>query len=142
MLSWFRRQRLVAALMVVANPALLGAWVSAYHPCPVQDAVVVAAQQAPAGHEGHGAMVGMAMGGTPASSDHGPAHQHSDGSGHCTCIGQCLTAGIALPALDQDATRLAVVVSDHVAPSLQHRAVLPASRPLELLPHSTAPPQA
>lgn len=134
MLSWFRRQRLVAALMLAVNPALVGSWVSAHHPCPVRDAVVAAPS---AEHDGMmmspAEMAGMAEQGAPA-------HEHSQGEGQCTCIGQCLSAGIALPSLAGDETRVAVEITQHAAPSTQHTAVVPTSRPLDLLPPSTAPP--
>ena len=142
MLAWFRRQRFVAALLIAANPALVGSWVAAYHPCPVRDGSLgrwgagAVELQAPSisEHSGHEGM--MMAEEAPAP----PAHDHSNGDGPCTCIGQCLSAGIALPSIAGDETRLAISISQHSAPSTQHTVVVPTSRPLDLLPPSTAPP--
>lgn len=148
MLAWFRRQRLLAALLIAANPALVGSWVAAYHPCPVQEgaewrrgavAVEVAAAPSMAVHSGHDMSM---MEEAPAPSDQAPAHDHSSNDGPCTCIGQCLMAGVALPSVAGDGATLAVVITQHSAPGIQYQAALPASRPHHLLPPSTAPPQA
>jgi hypothetical protein len=135
MMQWFRRQRLLAALLIVANPALVGSWVAAYHPCPVQDEWAVGQEVvASAEHAGH---EGMAMAETPA-----PAHDHSQNDGHCSCIGQCLTAGIALPSVEGRETRVAVVVTEQALRTPHSALAAPASAPLDLLPPSTAPPTA
>jgi hypothetical protein len=136
MMSWFRRQRLVAALLILANPALVGSWVAAYHPCPVQDGMQwhsgTAAQVQAEDHAGHEGMV--------LAEEQPPSHDHSQNDGHCSCIGQCLTAGVALPSFAGDETRLQVTTSQSAVRSTQSAATLPASRPLDLLPPSTAPP--
>jgi hypothetical protein len=142
MLNWFRRQRLLAALMILANPALVGSWVAAYHPCPVGDewavgrsggqAVVIVDEHA--GHEG------MAMAEVAAPVDQAPSHDHSQNDGHCSCIGQCLSAGIALPSVAGRESRVAVVVTEQVVHTPQSALAVPASAPLDLLPPSTAPP--
>ena len=145
MISWFRRQRLVAAFLILANPALVGSWVTAYHPCPVQDVVAqgrrgaeaqvtVAAAAEHAGHEG------MMMTSAETAEPQAPSHDHTQNDGHCSCIGQCLSSGIALPSFAGDETRLQVSFTQHAALSTPHAAALPASRPLDLLPPSTAPP--
>ena len=147
MLNWFRRQRLLAALLIAVNPALVGSWVAAYHPCPVRDgaalgrvgaqAVVVDARASEhAGHEG------MMMEEAPAPSDQAPAHDHSNSDGPCTCIGQCLAAGIALPSFAGQETRVAVEITSHLAPRTSHAQLVPASAPPYFLPPSTAPPTA
>jgi hypothetical protein len=136
MLKWLRRQRLLAALLITANPALIGSWAAAYHPCPVRDGAVAAAQvDAPvvvdehAGHEmAHEAAVPT------------PAHGHGDESATCSCIGQCLTAGIALPSFAGAESSLAVEYTQHPAPGTQHLVAPWASTPLDRLPPSTAPP--
>lgn len=139
MMQWFRRQRLVAALLILANPALVGSWVAAYHPCPVAEGtqwrrvaepqVVAPASMEHAGHEG------MVMEEAPA-----PSHDHSQNDGHCSCIGQCLTAGIALPSFAGDETQVAVELSQHAVRSPQSALTVPVSAPLDRLPPSTAPP--
>lgn len=146
MLAWFRRQRLLAALLIAANPALVGSWVAAYHPCPVQDgaewrrgAEAQVVPPAAAEHAGHDMMM---MGEAPAPSDQAPAHDHGGSDGPCTCIGQCLMAGVALPSVAGDEASLAVVVTQHSVAGTQYLAALPAARPHHLLPPSTAPPQA
>jgi len=141
MMQWFRRQRLVAALLILANPALVGSWVAAYHPCPVQDGAAYGRTVAPshvavvanehAGHEG------MVMEEAPA-----PAHDHSQNDGHCSCIGQCLSAGIALPSVAGRESRVAVVVSEQAHRIPQSVLTVPVSAPQDLLPPSTAPPTA
>ena len=142
MLAWFRRQRFVAALLIAANPALVGSWVAAYHPCPVQDGVAHGRTVAPthavvvAEHVDHQGMVMDEE--VPAA----PSHDHSNTDGPCTCIGQCLTAGIALPSVAGDEIRVAVEITSHAAPRTSHSPLPPASAPPYLLPPSTAPPTA
>ena len=143
MLAWFRRQRLLAALLIAANPALVGSWVAAYHPCPVRDGIVAPAQIAAPAHDAVAAHAGhdmMAMEEAPAPSDQAPAHDHGSEHGPCTCIGQCLSAGIALPSLAGDEIEIAVVVSSDFAPRTSNAQLAPASAPPYLLPPSTAPP--
>lgn len=138
MLAWFRRQRFVAALLIAANPALVGSWVAAYHPCPVRDGVVARPVEV-AQHASHAEMAGhegMMMEEAPAA----PSHDHSSTDGPCTCIGQCLSAGIALPSFSGDEIRVAVEITSHFAPRTSHSQLLPASAPPYLLPPSTAPP--
>ena len=139
MMQWFRRQRLVAALLILANPALVGSWVAAYHPCPVADgalgrvgASAVAASAQASEHAGH---EGMVMEEAPA-----PSHDHSQNDGHCSCIGQCLSAGIALPIDAGRESQVAIVVTQHAARTPHSALTLPVSAPQDLLPPSTAPP--
>jgi|GEM_PF-3513233 len=137
MLNWFRRQRLLAALLITANPALVGSWVAAYHPCPIDDGAGYGRAAAPshvvanehAGHEG------MVMEEAPV-----PSHEHSETNGHCSCIGQCLSAGIALPAVVGRESRVVAVVTELAVRIPQSALTAPASAPLDLLPPSTAPP--
>lgn len=139
MMSWFRRQRLVAALLILANPALVGSWVAAYHPCPVSDGAVwrsggqaVDHSVAVSEHAGH---EGMVMEEAPA-----PSHDHSQNDGHCSCIGQCLMAGIAIPAVVGRESRVVAVVTEVAVRSPQSALTSPVSAPLDRLPPSTAPP--
>ena len=137
MMQWFRRQRLVAALLILANPALVGSWVAAYHPCPVQDQWSVgrvAQSVAPVAmdHAGH---EGMVMEEAPA-----PAHDHSPHDGHCSCIGQCLSAGIALPSVAGRESRVAISIAQFAVRTPHSALTLPVSAPQDLLPPSTAPP--
>jgi hypothetical protein len=138
MMQWFRRQRLVAALLILANPALVGSWVAAYHPCPVQDGAAYGRTVAPshvavasehAGHEG------MVMEEAPA-----PAHDHSQNDGHCSCIGQCLMAGIALPLDAGRESLVATVITRQVPLIPQSALAVPVSAPQDFLPPSSAPP--
>lgn len=133
MLKWLRRQRLIAALLITANPALIGSWAAAYHPCPVRDGAVVAAQVVVDEHAGHHEMA-------PVESAPVPAHGHGDDAAACSCIGECLTAGIALPSLAGAEATLSAQYTQHAAPSTQHLDAPWASTPLDLLPPSTAPP--
>ena len=148
MLSWFRRQRLLAALLIAANPALVGSWVAAYHPCPVKDGALgrwgAGAVEVPAPsmseHSGHEGM--MMAEEAPAPSDQAPAHDHGGTDGPCSCIGQCLGAGIALPSVAGRESQVAFEISSHFAPRTSHSQLAPASAPPYLLPPSTAPPSA
>src|SRR6478609_3004610 len=138
MMQWFRRQRLVAALLILANPALVGSWVAAYHPCPVQDQWSAgrsggqAVEPIAMDHAGH---EGMVMEEAPA-----PAHDHSQNNGHCSCIGQCLSAGIALPSVASRESRVAIIIAQFTVRTQQSALALPVSAPQDLLPPSTAPP--
>lgn len=145
MLNWFRRQRLLAALLITANPALVGSWVAAYHPCPVGDqwaggsvgqSTVITAVD----HSEHAGHEGMAMAEVAAPVDQAPSHDHSQNDGHCSCIGQCLSAGIALPAVVGHESRVVAVVTELAIRIPQSALAVPASAPLDLLPPSTAPP--
>ena len=141
MLAWFRRQRFVAALLIAVNPALVGSWVAAYHPCPVQDGVVAHGRTVAPSHQvvagEHSEHEGMMM---AEEAPAPPTHDHSNSDGPCTCIGQCLTGGIALPSIAGDEIHVAIEIIQHSAPSTQHSLLRPASAPPYLLPPSTAPP--
>lgn len=144
MLAWFRRQRFVAALLIAANPALIGSWVAAYHPCPVSDGALgrwrvgAVESQAPAMSE-HAGHEGMMMGEETAPA---PSHDHSNTDGPCSCIGQCLSAGVALPLDAGRESRVSILVTQSEVSVPQSALVVPASRPHHLLPPSTAPPSA
>ena len=75
-----------------------------------------------------------------APADQAPGHDHDQNDGHCSCIGQCLAAGIALPSLDRAEVSVAVVVTEQAVRSPQSALAVPASASLDLLPPSTAPP--
>jgi len=144
MLNWFRRQRLLAALLITANPAIVGSWVAAYHPCPVADgalgrvgASALGATDSADEHTGH---AGMAMAGVAAPTEQAPAHGHDQNSGHCSCIGQCLSAGIALPSVVGRESGVVAAVTERAVRSPQSALAVPVSAPLDLLPPSTAPP--
>ena len=133
MLKWLRRQRLVAALLITANPDLIGSWAAAYHPCPVRDGAVVAAQVVVDEHAGHHEMA-------PAETAPAPSHGHGDDAAACNCIGQCLTAGIALPSFAAAEFTIATVVTQSAVRAPQSALASPASAQLHRLPPSTAPP--
>jgi hypothetical protein len=133
MLKWLRRQRLIAALLITANPALIGSWAAAYHPCPVRDGAVVAAQVVVDEHAGHHEMA-------PTESAPAPSHGHGDEAATCSCIGQCLTAGIALPSDAGRESQVASLTTERVVRIPQSALASPASAQLHRLPPSTAPP--
>src|SRR6478736_7542212 len=117
MMQWFRRQRLVAALLILANPALVGSWVAAYHPCPVSDGAEWrrVAETRGVAHSEHAGHEGMEMVEEAAPLQQAPAHDHSQNDGHCSCIGQCLSAGIGLPSVAGRESQVAIVVTQHAA---------------------------
>lgn len=136
MMKWFRRQRLLAALLILANPALVGSWVAAYHPCPVADGRTVArSHEVAATSSEHAGHEGMVMEEAPA-----PSHDHQQNDGHCTCIGQCLTGGFALPSVVGRESRVTPVITEVAVRSPDAALTTPVSAPLDLLPPSTAPP--
>lgn len=117
MIRTLRRSRLLALVLLLATPALGGAWLQAAHPCPV-DAPWVLDQGA-----GHG--------------DHG---EHSAPAG-CQCVGSC--AGAAATHLPPVAVvPAAVLPAPAVPPRLAAHDLAPAFRPSHRLPPATAPPLA
>ena len=112
-----RRSRIVALLLLLLTPGLGGWVVQAAHPCPAAAAV---------GHAAHG----QAHHAAPADGEH---------DGHCRCIGSCHAAQAVQAA---DAPTFDVVpVAYHPTPHRPDGALLlPAGRPPQLLPPSTAPP--
>ncbi len=140
MLKWLRRQRLLAALLITANPAFIGSWAAAYHPCPVRDSAVgrsggqaVVQVEIADEHLGHHEM-------GPVSTDPAPEHGHSDDAAACSCIGQCIAAGIALPSFAATEFTVATVVTQSAVRAPQSALASPASAQLHRLPPSTAPP--
>ena len=116
MIRLLRRSRLLALVLLLATPALGGAWLQAAHPCPVD---------APWAAE-HG-------------GDHGGQHGAPADTGTCHCVGSCAaSAGSLLPA----AAAVTQVLADlPAAPRPASIAVLaPTLRPADRLPPATAPP--
>jgi len=114
MFRTFRRSRMLAVLLLLATPALGGAWLQAVHPCPVD---------------------------TPWLEHHGQGHDHEAASkgAACHCVGSCSAASMA--ALPPVAVGVADFSSGVAAPALLvPRSDAPLPQPSELLPPATAPP--
>jgi hypothetical protein len=111
-----RRSRLLALALLLATPALGGAWLQVAHPCPVD---------APwAGH--------------PDAGGHGD----HDSPGHgetCHCVGSCAASAAAILTA---AAAVSGMLDEAPAPPRPPRAALtvPALRPSDRLPPATAPP--
>jgi hypothetical protein len=71
MIRLLRRARLLAVILLLARPALGGAWLQAFHPCPVD---------------------------TPRLEHHGSGHEHGGASKaeSCHCMSSCSAASIAV----------------------------------------------
>lgn len=123
-----RRSRWLAALLLIASPAVGGQVLPAIHPCPVATGL----PDAPDDHQDHNAGL--------LSADQG---DHS-GSGHqadCTCIGNCQpTPGQVAPG-SAPVVRAATYLVDTSVPPLL-RPEPPIARPIDRLPPTTAPPLA
>lgn len=117
MLRLFRRSRLLALALLLATPALGGAWLQFAHPCPV-DAPWTAE------HGGHGA-------------EHGGA----DASSGCHCVGTCAPGILAALGADDPSPAAAVSIPPAGSP-LVPAAQAPSLRPADRLPPATAPPLA
>jgi hypothetical protein len=115
MLTWLRRSRAMALVMVLLAPGIAGTGVQWLHSCPAD-------AQASADHQHHN---------SPPSDPAG----HSNG---CECIGSCLTAAlVARPG----AAILAVLEPPQPrVPSFSGHGFVPVRSPTHLLPPATAPP--
>ncbi|MEO8480385.1 MAG: hypothetical protein ABI542_12235 [Gemmatimonadota bacterium] len=113
----------LAALLLLASPAMGGLVLPVLHPCQAEQAT----DQAPTGHHGQ-------------SGHEGHHDQGSSGTHPCTCVGSC-----HVPALDAGPriTGPVAVVTPVVVhrPQLSPNTQAPQIRvPLDLLPPYTAPP--
>jgi hypothetical protein len=118
MIGRVRRWRLLALLLLLATPGVAGTVLEGVHPCPETAPASAAAEM---GHGAHG------------GEQESPAH-----SGECHCLGACIGAVATItfaPAVPTVAIQ--VVATAAVRPST---AALPAFRPSDRLPPSTAPP--
>ncbi|HEU5041022.1 MAG TPA: hypothetical protein VFT84_09395 [Gemmatimonadales bacterium] len=115
MIHLLRRSRLLALALLLATPALGGAWLQSVHPCPVDSPWLTAEHQE---HTGHGQEAGTAA---------------------CHCVGSCqavaVAALVAAPVLPLVAAPVPVVPL-RFSPA-EHP---PAARPSDRLPPATAPP--
>jgi hypothetical protein len=114
MIRLLRRSRVLALALLLATPALGGAWLQAFHPCPVD---------------------------TPSLEQHGHGHEHGSTSKaeSCHCVGSCSAASIAV--LPTGAAEFAAAPSGvSPRPRFVRRADAPRLQPSELLPPATAPP--
>jgi hypothetical protein len=121
MIRFLRSSRLLALALVLATPALGGAWLQAVHPCPVDMPWLEEQGGHQAGHsEGHhGAPAGQAEG--------------------CHCVGSCSTAtGAALVSATE--TPSLTTSAAPVPPAFPARGDAPPLRPSDRLPPATAPP--
>lgn len=118
MIRFLRRSRLLALALLLAAPALGGAWLQALHPCPV-DAPWAA---------GHG-------------SDHGGQHGGDQEGGGCQCVSACTGVATAALAAASELPPAAERVRP-ARPAFPPAAVTPAPRSSHRLPPSTAPPLA
>ena len=118
MLHLLRRSRLLALALLLATPALGGAWLQVGHPCPVD-----APWLSTGGNEGHG--------------EHDP---HST-PGTCHCVNSCQAAAVAAIAA-APVLQLAAAPPPAAPPAFAPAAPLPAFRPADRLPPATAPPTA
>jgi hypothetical protein len=114
MIRLLRRSRLLAVVLLLATPALGGAWLQAFHPCPVD---------------------------TPWLEHHGHGHEHDGASKaqSCHCVSSCSAASIAvLPTAAAKVEPTPQGFSPR--PLFSRRADAPLPQPSELLPPATAPP--
>jgi hypothetical protein len=130
-LRWARRH--VAALLLIASPAIGGQLLPLAHPCPVEAPWVGDAGTVDP-HAGHG----HAPHDTTAPSTPSEQHAHAD----CTCIGACATP----LALDTPRSPIAVMAAffapQTARPWVPVERIDGALRPLDRLPPQTAPPLA
>jgi hypothetical protein len=125
MMARLRRLRWLALVLLVAVPGLGGAALQLAHPCPVDSPWLALGHDAGHSvHDSHGA----------------PADSRASAPESCQCVGACAAAlapapitdaGLIAELGDQEARRPAVPLSE----------LAPASRPLDLLPPTTAPPR-
>ena len=117
MLRFLRRSRLLALALLLATPALGGAWLQAAHPCPVDTPWLST------GHDGHG------------------GHQDQPASSTCHCVSSCQAAAVAA-LVAAPVLPLAAEPAPAVPPRFTPAAPRPAVRPSDRLPPATAPPLA
>jgi hypothetical protein len=114
MIRLLRRSRLLALALLLATPAMGGAWLQAFHPCPVD---------------------------TPWLEQHGHGHDHGPTSKaeSCHCVSSCSAASIAV--LPSGAAEFAAAPSGFSPrPVVSRRADAPLLQPSDFLPPATAPP--
>lgn len=113
----------LAALLLLASPALGGLVMPVLHPCQAE----ASGTGTSAGHHGHG--------------DHGSqGEQDGTGGQQCTCVGSCHVP--ALDAAPRVHAPVAVFVptADHEPRVTPRTAARLPRQPLDLLPPTTAPP--
>ena len=115
MIRLLRRSRLLALLLLLAAPAVGGAWLQAVHPCPVDTPWLAA-------HDG----------------EHTDHQDHATSTG-CHCVGSCAGVSVAIvPAAPVLAAR--AIPTPLAPPRVSAGVPAPAVRPADRLPPSTAPP--
>ena len=118
MLARFRTLRWLAALLLIASPAVGGQLMPLLHPC----AVATAATDP---HHGHG-------------SD----HQQAPEGAQCTCIGSCQAPAVVAPPAGTILTAVVEALPNSQPRISDGRDVPTISRPIDRLPPPTAPPVA
>lgn len=114
--------RLLSLLLLLASPAVGGTVLPALHPCPAEAPWTAAAGDSHAGHEGH---------------DQPPAPASHD----CRCISSCTTGPVLSPPRRPDTVALPAIFLTLLASPGSDASLIVAAA-VELLPPSTAPPQA
>ena len=115
MIRTLRRNPLLTLFLLLATPALGGAWLQAAHPCPAE---------------------------APWVGEHGEEHgSHGAGqsAGGCHCVGSCAgAAGVVVPprALLPASAAAVSPARPRISPVTLPRVLRPADR----LPPATAPP--
>ncbi|HEX3927723.1 MAG TPA: hypothetical protein VHW65_06970 [Gemmatimonadales bacterium] len=122
MIAYLRRRRWLAALLLLASPAVGGQAMPLLHPCTTSDTVAMGSQMA---------MPGMAHGSSHGTPAHEPSHHD------CTCIGCCYTATVA--AAPTIVTVALAAPTYRVWPVIE--AAVPVVTLLDRLPEATAPPR-
>ena len=115
MIRLLRRSRLLALVLLLAPPAVGGAWLQTVHPCPVDTPWL-------AGHSG----------------DHAEHGEQATPAG-CHCVGSCAGVTVAV-APGAPVLAIAPIPAPVLRPRVTAATPAPAVRPSDLLPPSTAPP--
>ena len=118
MVARFRALRWLAALLLIASPAVGGQLLPVLHPCAVQGA-----EADP--HAGHGA-----------------GHEQAPDGAQCTCIGSCHAPAVVAPPQQVAFAATAVATPIGLLRVTAVDRVPVASRPIDRLPPPTAPPVA
>jgi hypothetical protein len=119
MVARFRTLRWLAALLLIASPAVGGQLMPLLHPCAVESAATDS-------HHGHG-------------GDH--QQQAPDGA-QCSCIGSCQAPAVVTPPATTTLTSVVGTLPVGLPRITDRRNVTTVSRPIDRLPPPTAPPVA
>ena len=126
MIGRLRRWRLLTLLLLLVTPGVAGTVLDGLHPCP--ESMPWAAAAGNAEHGSHGG----------AHDAHGGDHDAPAHSGECHCVGACVGAAATIAFAPVFPT--VALGASATSAALPHPADVPASRPSDRLPPSTAPP--